>query len=111
MLYAKLVSIDPVSGSQGAGRCQEYRWTAEVGILRCISGLDESGNPPKPAAIEKDARQQAKDADSIFDALMCCPTRPESLQEVTLTRWSPLGPQGKCAGGAWLMTGDLSVCC
>lgn len=110
MLYAKLVSIDPVTGGD-QGNCQTYNWTAEIGILRCVASLSGSGDIPSAAAVEADSAQQARDADAIFAALSCCDARSEELKQVQLRSWSPLGPDGKCAGGAWLLRGGLSVCC
>lgn len=110
MLWAKLVSITP-RGSNRGGKCAEYAWTAEFGIVRCVAGMGKDGSPPKPAAVEADAYQQARDADAIFNGLVCCPSPDSPLRDVSLTSWSPLGPNGNCAGGAWLAEGALSVCC
>lgn len=111
MLWAKIVSIDPTAGGTDTGSCASYTWTAEIGVVRCITGLNQDGSPPSAAAVAKDARQQVADADAIYAALRCCPTRPDALQDVSLTRWAPVGPQGNCAGGAWSVRGSLDVCC
>lgn len=111
MLWAKLVSIDPVTGADQAGSCNTYMWTAEIGVVRCVASVTNSGTPPKMDIIESDAEQQAADADAIYSALACCASRPESLHNVSLTRWNPLGPSGGCAGGAWTVRGRLDVCC
>lgn len=110
-LWANLINITPAAGGSDAGACPEYNWSAEIGIVRCIASLSNGGSVPTPAAIATDALQQAKDADQIYRALRCCPTRPEALHDVVLSSWVPLGPNGKCAGGAWTARGRLDVCC
>lgn len=111
MLWGKLVGINPVTGQDQGGRCNSYKWSAEIGVIRCITGMDNAGNPPSAKAIEADSARQAKDAGQIFSALTCCATRPDWLRDVNVTSWAPLGPSGNCAGGAWNLTGVLDVCC
>jgi hypothetical protein len=110
MLWAKLISVDPQGPAQG-GNCDTWQWTAEFGIVRCIATVSNNGNPPSATAIQVDADQQIADADAIFTALNCCASRPETLQDVTVLRWQPLGPTGACAGGTWTVKGTLNVCC
>lgn len=110
MLYASLVGLNPVTG-QDPGGCPTWNFTFDIGVLRCIHGLTDSGKPPKPEDIAADAARQADDADAVFYAFTCCPTRPEALRVVTLQSWRPLGPQGRCAGGAWTVRGRLDACC
>lgn len=110
-LWANLINITPTAGGSDAGACPSYNWSAELGIVRCIASLSDDGSFPAVSAIEADSTRQAQDADAIFNALRCCPTRPEALRDVALSSWVPLGPNGKCAGGAWTARGSLDVCC
>lgn len=110
MVWAKVVSITPTAGDSDQGKCASYIWTAEIGVVRCVAGLGEDGQPPSAARVESDALQQVADADAIFTALRCCPTRTDALRDVALTRWDPVG-QSPCAGGAWTVRGALNVCC
>lgn len=111
MLWAQLVRIDPVTGDPGAGNCASFAWTIEFGIVRCVAGPDQSGNPPSETAVAADAAQQIADADAIFAALSCCASRSDALRDATVSSWTPLGPDGGCAGGTWSMRGRLNVCC
>lgn len=111
MLWAKLVSINPVNSGNDSTNCPTFSWTAEFGIVRCIATMSNDGAPPPMDMIEADADQQVADADAIFNALRCCDARSEALQDVTVNAWNPLGPNGACAGGAWTVRGVLSVCC
>lgn len=111
MLWAKMIGINPVSGGSDSSNCPDYTWTAEIGVVRCVASLDDSGNIPTPDQVAADAQQQADDADAIFTALRCCAPADSPLREVALTSWSPLGPTGGCAGGAWTVRGRLSACC
>lgn len=110
MLWAKIISVTPTQGNTDQGSCASYIWTAEIGVVRCVAGLGNDGQPPTAAQVEADALQQAADADAIFTALRCCPTRPDELRDVSLTRWDPVG-QSPCAGGTWTVRGALNVCC
>lgn len=110
MLWAKLIGVNPVSGQSTSTKCADYLWTAEVGVVRCIAGVTTNGVPGM-GLIEADANRQVTDADAIFTALTCGLAPDSLLADVELTSWSPLGPSGGCAGGAWTMRGRLSVCC
>jgi hypothetical protein len=109
-LWAQLVGINPTAGGSDASNCPSYNWTGSIGIVRSIATLTASG-PPSVDRIAKDAARQACDADAIFRAITCCPDAESPLREVTLSAWSPLGPSGACAGGAWTVRGRLDVCC
>lgn len=111
MLWAQLTALDPVQGGSDSGNCPAYMWTATVGIVRCVSVLGEDGQPPTAAQVAADADRQITDADAIWHALRCCPTRPEALADVSLSSWRPLGPLGGCAGGTWTMRGRFDACC
>lgn len=112
-LYAAVQSVVPVQGD-GAGACRAFNFTAIVGAVRCAAKLkDDDLNPfPSVEAVQNDAIRQARDADGIFYALTCCPTRPQRLKDagIVLESWAPLGPQD-CVGGAWTITGRFDVCC
>lgn len=109
-LWANLTNLTPVAGGSDSSNCPSYNWTAELGIVRCVSSLNPDGSPPRVSDVEADAALQAQDADAIWSALACCATRPEPLQDVVLSSWAPLNG-GKCAGGAWTVRGRLTLCC
>jgi len=108
-LWANITTMATVNSS--AGSCERINWTADIGIVRCAATLQEDGSAPTVAAEEHDAWQQAADADMLWQAIRCCPTRPESVQDITLVNWTALGPSGGCVGGVWTISGALEVCC
>lgn len=116
-LWATLQPITRVAGTSdaGNGRCVAYRFTAQIGAVRCASATltDDDQNPFPPVEdVQNDAIRQAIDADGIRWALTCCPTRPRRLREagIVLESWAPLA-SGDCVGGAWTISGRFDVCC
>lgn len=107
-LWANLL---PTFSIQGEGSCQVITFQAEIGIVRCAATLDDDGNPPTVQQVALDAAQQAEDADAIYRAVMCCPSRSEAVRSMILSAWRPVGPSGGCAGGIWTVRGVLNVCC
>lgn len=102
------------SSDAGNGSCGTYQFTAQVGSVRCAAKMtDDDMNPFPPVdAVQNDAIRQARDADGIRYAIMCCPGRPQRLKDagIVLSSWVPLGPND-CVGGAWTITGRFDVCC
>lgn len=73
----------------------------EVGILRCIPMPDATGDLPSPAALNDAAYQMLRDQDALRCAIRDCQSGL-----VRLGTWTPLGPDGGCAGGAWTVYVD-----
>lgn len=69
----------------------------DVGAVRCIGTVQDGGTPP--SGITDDALKTTRDIALLLRAAVCCYTgllRPD--------QWTPLGPQGGCAGGVWQVT-------
>jgi hypothetical protein len=112
-LWAALQPLTRMPSSDaGAGNCQVYRFTAQIGAVRCAAKMGDDGQPPPVEAVQQDAIRQAIDADGIRYAITCCPERPQRLKDagIVLDSWTPLGPND-CVGGAWTISGRIDVCC
>jgi hypothetical protein len=112
-LWAALQPLTRIPSSDaGAGNCQVYRFTAQIGAVRCAAKMGDDGQPPPVEAVQQDAIRQAIDADGIRYAITCCPERPQRLKDagIVLDSWTPLGPND-CVGGAWTISGRIDVCC
>lgn len=112
-LWAALQPLTRIPSSDaGNGGCQAFRFTAQIGAVRCAAKMSDDGQPPPVEAVQQDAIRQAIDADGIRYAIMCCPERPQRLKDagIVLDSWTPLGPND-CVGGAWTISGRIDVCC
>mgnify|MGYP000901333097 CR=1 FL=1 len=107
-LWVRLAAILP---NPGAGQpCGVMTWTATfgIGVVRCISVLDDEGRAPAPAALTTDTLRMTGDTAALIKAIQCqAIPRAESL---TVVRWEPLGPEGGCAGGEWLVSVKFMNC-
>lgn len=83
------------------------RW--HVGVHQCITGMDNRGNPPSPAAQTEDTVAIIGHAMRIRKALQCClrDTDLVTVKASLLGTWTPMGPFGPCAGGHWPFTNRL----
>jgi hypothetical protein len=72
----------------------------EVGIVRCIPGLDEDGTPPGEDALLASTLWQMEDANTMRRAIMCC----EGSRGFLLGPYAPIGPDGGLVGGSWLVS-------
>lgn len=76
--------------------------TFQMGIYRCVTGMDDDGNPPSCEQLMTDATLLMNDAQVLYRAAFCCDD---------LAKWSPalgplvpVGPLGNCAGNALTVT-------
>lgn len=106
-LWARIVNYTPPTGARQVRKadgslCSPRRQaTIEIGVLRCVAVVNDQGNPPTEAELNADGEQVLLDAEALWQMLSC----EVKVREVI--RWTPLGPQGGCAGGHWQFTVDL----
>lgn len=95
----------PVEDSD-AQRCgvREYGATFGVHVLRCAATVSASGAPPTVESIEADTVDVAADRESVAAAIGVVCDELDDPGGVTITDWTPLGPQGGCVGGVWRLT-------
>lgn len=72
----------------------------QLGVTRCLPGMDARGNPPSVAAQAEAVRVQMADMAAMRRAASCCFTSGLFL----LGQYTPIGPTGNCGGGQWTVT-------
>jgi hypothetical protein len=72
----------------------------EVGIMRCIPGMDDAGNPPSSDDLLAASLWQWEDMTTMRRAILCCTGSKDFL----LGAYVPIGPQGGLVGGAWTVS-------
>lgn len=69
----------------------------EMGSVRCVPGLDNSGNPPAPADLLASAQLQSADMMAMRRAIACC----SGSRDFLVGSYQPIGPEGGLVGGFW----------
>lgn len=95
---ASIGVIDPSPGNCGAGLGIDV----ELGILRCISVGDESGNLPSPVELLESTQLQIADALVMHKAIRCCDAIPS--KEAIIANYTPTGPLGGLVGGTLVVS-------
>lgn len=98
MMFVRLVLNEPAYRS-GARVPDYYVVTLAVGVLRCVSTLDDSGRAPTATDVTAEGLATGRDMAELANAFVCAEAPGAAL--VTLGAWSPLGPEGGAAGGEW----------
>lgn len=77
-----------------------------VGIARCVAVIDDHGNAPDPDTQTEEAVLFLQDASRLRRAIICCLRDTPTIGSKTtlLGSWTPMGPDGDCAGGLWPLT-------
>ena len=88
--------------------CAPPAWvvTLGVGVLRCTPVVDDRGRAPSADALTGSAGQVLEDMAAVAGAVVCC----SGLSGVGGMLWTPLGPEGGCAGGEWTFDVVLRGC-
>lgn len=76
----------------------------ELGVVRCMPTMDNDGDLPDPADITSAALGLFMDQEALYSAIKCCDT---VFRDLSVSRWSSIGPQGGCVGGSWAFTVGL----
>lgn len=86
-------------------------WVAELAmtVYRCVGVVDEQGNPPSCERLEQDARMIQGDAAAMRRAFACCDW--SNGRSKVPGPWTPVPPQGGCAGGFMTVRVDLGTLC
>lgn len=110
MAYVSVETIYPyaIFGIEGAdpGSCATmFAMRVQVGVVRCVPVADEDGNMPLPAEVTESALDLHADAFALRNAIVCC----LESDMIRLGTWTPVGPQGGCAGGFWTVDIDLEA--
>lgn len=96
-LYPSRRFADPTTDA----RCGDpLALRVQVGVTRCLPGMDAAGNPPGVVEQSEAVRVQTGDLLAARRAIECC----WSDRTVLLGAYIPVGPQGDCGGGFWTAT-------
>ncbi|HLR43880.1 MAG TPA: hypothetical protein VK065_01685 [Brevibacterium sp.] len=100
-LWVRVITAVPGYQGRASGvACPtHYDLTLGVGIVRCVSTVDDRGRPPSAAQITTDGNSGLRDMREIADILQSY--RPVDALTARLGNWTPSGPDGGCAGGEW----------
>ena len=112
-LWVRVVSVtdagavQPVRVLADGTRCALPGWvvTVGVGVLRCSPVVDDRGRAPSADALTENASQLLADMDALAGVIVCA-----GLQGWSDLLWTPLGPEGGCAGGEWTFDVRLPSC-
>lgn len=99
-LSVRTVSMTPMfKGSPQSGCPVGFQQLLAVGIIRCVSTMDERGNPPSEKEMQADSEAMIRDMNELGNVLQCLNV-PRTLSS-WIGWWRPHGPQGGMAGGEW----------
>lgn len=70
----------------------------QLGVTRCMPGMDSEGNPPSALEQTEATRIQMGDMAATMRALNCC-FPYDKRREFLFERYLPIGPIGNCVGG------------
>jgi hypothetical protein len=96
-----------------AHRCIPMGYGVElvVGVLRCASTVDSSGQPPSSEAVSADALKVSRDRHAVLESIVCCLFGDDpDPGNYRLGAWEALGPDGGCVGGQWRVQVALPAC-
>lgn len=98
-LWVRINSASPVY-QNGSGCSVAMDVTYSVGLVRCVAVLDDRGRAPRPERITEDGLAAIDDMCTLYSTL-------DNLKlghRLNIGNWTPLGPNGGCAGGEWAVT-------
>ncbi|MBT2226258.1 hypothetical protein [Nonomuraea sp. NEAU-A123] len=92
------------------GQSAAYAVELELGAYRCVATLDDAGDPPSCEATTRDVEVQVDDA-AAMRAAVCCFRAQDGGRILVPGEWSPIPPNGGCAGGVMRVTVQAYTCC
>lgn len=108
MLWVRIASAEPRYQRGNPSGCPvTLDLEVGVGILRCVTNLGDGGRLPNSDEITADGLVTARDMGELYNALQCFEV-PNAMS-TSLGAWTPLGPQGDCAGGEWMLSVRMGV--
>lgn len=104
LAWVRLLTVQPTTGigviSETVNNCDaELGFQVEVGIVRCFTAGDTTGNPPTAAENLAATQLQIADMECMRRALSCC-----DIGDIILDNYTPIGPDGMALGGVWVAT-------
>lgn len=95
------VSSGPIRADYDRNRTRiaSFHQTVAVGVLRCVSTVQDHGVFPGEDELTEDTDGNQLDAHIVMTTLACL--KLDRASKLTLDNWNPVGPQGAMAGGEW----------
>jgi hypothetical protein len=110
-LWVRLISALPQPQASQACDITDLQIRAAVGVVRCMHGVDDDGQPPTAAQMTSDTLETTKDADLLLQAIRAWPgTNRVVRKTLRVEQGLPLGPQGYCGGWEWTLVFRLLLC-
>lgn len=107
-LAGRVLTVTPFTGPKGASAlpCGVVEYVATLGlqVYRCISTVDDAGQPPTPQEMDVDGLQMTRDMANLLRVIQC----HDSVR--TLGAWNPVAARGGVAGGEWTFQVRIPVC-
>jgi len=104
--WVRLVSVIPIldtsTGSASNPCGAPLQAAVEVGVARCAPMPGDDGEAPTMADQLEASLQQVADMRAGLRAIRCC--NSYGSKDFDIVEWTPIGPEGACLGGAWLIT-------
>jgi len=87
-------------------------WAVELGAgsARCAPTIDDAGNPPTAAQLERSAAELADDAGRIRRTVLCEMQKLPAVEAVWIGEQSSVGPSGGCVGQEVLVAVMTNIC-
>lgn len=107
-VWVRLVTAYPYLSfpfANEAGTCASpLAYQIELGVHRCFQVMDDDGEPSGDETITTKSLELIEDQRALWTAVQCCESAP--LRGAVIGPWTPLGPEGNCVGGMWLVSLD-----
>lgn len=115
-LYTNIAAITPMTRAKAQGNLRlcdmsTFHITIALGIVRCVSTLENTGDAPDPRVITSEAAQELIDARQLAEAIESwTETLPTLWRVISLSEWLPEGPMGGLSAGEWTLTLSVMRC-
>lgn len=106
-LALRVTGVNPVWPRNGQGNCEPAMWSISLAIslLQCVATVDDQGNAPSSDMITADGIEMYTAMQLLLSAIVCNVAPLDVIDgDTTIGSWTPLDPQGGCAGGEWSFT-------
>lgn len=82
-----------------------------ISMLRCVTAMDEDGNPPTPEVVTAQSRRTLGEARAIWRSVLCFLFENKDTFSAVVRGQNFLGPEGGFAGSELLITIGLNDGC
>jgi hypothetical protein len=102
--YAPTVAFPEIAALPVASNRFKWMLGLEIGAVRAIPGANANGTPPTDEQNTEATKLLMSDMMAMRAAIICC----FGDEDIVVSPYTPLGPQGYMAGGSWLLAVDAS---